>query len=76
MAEAPPHLDLAADDAAPALARLDEPYRSCVLAGSGQDAAGDPWYGWNLARSRAQAVTGAAGVPVSPRWPPASPCRS
>jgi Domain of unknown function (DUF4173) len=46
-------------DAAPALARLPEPYRSCVLAGTsaggpapGEAAADDdlPWTSWNLAR--------------------------
>jgi Domain of unknown function (DUF4173) len=45
-------------DAAPTLARLPEPYRSCVLAGppAGRPAPGDataddlPWTSWNLAR--------------------------
>jgi hypothetical protein len=41
-------------DAVPALDRLPEPERSCVLAGRTQ--ANDPWFGWNLSRSRADAL--------------------
>jgi uncharacterized membrane protein len=41
-------------DAVPALDRLPEPMRSCVLAGRSVD--DDPWYGWNRARSRADAL--------------------
>jgi hypothetical protein len=39
------------DDAVPALQRLPEPARSCVL--DGRRVQDDPWNGWNLARSRA-----------------------
>jgi hypothetical protein len=41
-------------DAVPALDRLPEPQRSCVL--SQQTTKPDPWYGWNLARSRADHI--------------------
>ncbi|WP_053175591.1 DUF4153 domain-containing protein [Nonomuraea sp. SBT364] len=50
--------DLGAE-AVPALDRLPEPQRSCVLAdvveANGLDEP-DPWNGWNLARSRARAL--------------------
>jgi hypothetical protein len=50
--------DLGAE-AVPALDRLPEPQRSCVLAdvvkANGLDRA-DPWNGWNLARSQARAL--------------------
>ena len=39
----------------------------------------DPWYGWNLAarsRSRGRSRGRRRESPVSPRWPPASPCPS
>jgi|1186.fasta_scaffold58294_2 CheY-like chemotaxis protein len=62
------------EDAVPALADLPEPVRGCVLAARMPVPGDDPWYGWNLARSRAAAVPGVN--PVSPRWPPASPCPS
>jgi hypothetical protein len=68
------------EDAVPALADLPEPVRSCVLAARAPVPDDDPWYGWNLARSRAAAVPGvvvgslAVGA-VSPRWTPtASSC--
>ena len=41
-------------DAVPALNRLPEPLRSCVLGDQAMDE--DPWYAWNLARSRAKAL--------------------
>ena len=54
------------DDAVPALDRLEEPYRSCVLGWMPRDGRADPWYGWNLARSRADGVESArpSTVPV------------
>ncbi|MGW2152453.1 DUF4153 domain-containing protein [Nonomuraea sp. NPDC001699] len=64
--------DLGAE-AVPALDRLPEPQRSCVLAdvvrANGLDRA-DPWNGWNLARARARDLL--AERPVD-RW---SPCPS
>jgi hypothetical protein len=45
------YLAVLSADAVPALSRLPEPLRSCVLAG--QTVANDPWFGWNLSRSRA-----------------------
>jgi hypothetical protein len=48
------YLSLLSADAVPALDRLPEPLRSCVLAD--QRPADDPWAGWNLSRSRADAV--------------------
>jgi hypothetical protein len=55
------------DDAVPALDRLKEPYRSCVLGWMPRDGRTDPWYGWNLARSRAEALRLAepSAVPVA-----------
>jgi hypothetical protein len=41
-------------DAVPALDRLPEPERSCALAGHA--VTHDPWFGWNLSRSRANDV--------------------
>ncbi len=54
------------DDAVPALDRLEEPYRSCVLGWMPRDGRADPWYGWNLARSRADGIESArpSTVPV------------
>ncbi|MFI6178902.1 DUF4153 domain-containing protein [Nonomuraea sp. NPDC051191] len=64
--------DLGAE-AVPAIDRLPEPQRSCVLAdvvrANGLDRA-DPWNGWNLARARARDLL--AERPVD-RW---SPCPS
>ena len=45
------YLSTLSADAVPALDRLPEPERSCAL--SGQSPSHDPWFGWNLARSRA-----------------------
>jgi hypothetical protein len=41
-------------DAVPALARLPEPQRTCVLRDRARDE--DPWFAANLARSRARGV--------------------
>jgi hypothetical protein len=49
-----PYLALLSEDAVPALYRLPEPQRSCALAG--RTVTDDPWYGWNLSRSRADAL--------------------
>jgi len=51
-------------DAVPALSRLPEPMRSCVLAG--RPAAKDPWFGWNLSRSRADEILHSKPVLTSP----------
>jgi len=50
------YLRLLSDDAVPALSRLPEPLRSCVL--RARTVGGDPdgWAGWNLARHRAGRV--------------------
>lgn len=49
-----PYLAALSADAVPALYRLPEPQRSCVLAGRTQ--AHDPWFDWNLSRSRADTL--------------------
>lgn len=43
-------------DAAPALAQLPEPYRSCALSWMIRDLNGNPdqWYSWNLSRAHAR----------------------
>ncbi len=69
------------DDAVPAFAALDPATRACVLERRTPVPVDDPWYGWNLARSRAAAVPGVVtaddtGAYVTPRRPPASPCPS
>jgi hypothetical protein len=48
------YLQALSADAVPALSRLPESKRACVLAG--RPAADDPWFGWNLSRSRADAL--------------------
>ncbi|GAA1824321.1 hypothetical protein GCM10009682_50680 [Luedemannella flava] len=55
------HLDAAylarlSADAVPAIDRLPEPARTCVLERVTRDLRGgsDPWYGWNLGRERAR----------------------
>ena len=65
------YLSTLSDDALPELARLPEPYRSCAL-GLHRVGEPDPWYGWNLARTRAAAVAGPLTPPSQPAWP----CRS
>jgi hypothetical protein len=42
-------------DAAPALAKLPEPYRSCALSWMIRDLRNNPdqWYSWNLSRAQA-----------------------
>jgi hypothetical protein len=65
---APKSLDTAylsqlSDDAVPALYRLPEPQRSCVLAG--RTPTEDPWFGWNLSRSRANELL-IAQPPIDP----------
>ncbi|MEV0382092.1 DUF4153 domain-containing protein [Nonomuraea sp. NPDC050643] len=64
--------DLGAE-AVPALDRLPEPQRSCVLAGvvaaNGLDRP-DPWNGWNLARSQARELLADRPVGKDLRCPP------
>jgi two-component system sensor histidine kinase BaeS len=48
------YLQALSADAVPALSRLPESKRACVLAG--RPAADDPWFGWNLSRTRADAL--------------------
>lgn len=69
------------DDAVPELARLPEPWRTCVFEARRPVPVDDPWYGWNWARSRAAAVPGIvdeqnAASRFNPLRPSASPCRS
>jgi len=67
------YLSSLSDDAVPALDRLPEPLRSCVLAGRvvlpGRAAASAPWYAANLSRSRAADVL--RRRPPAPSWPSA-----
>ena len=52
----PYYLQQLSDDAVPALSRLPEPLRSCLLAARYPSSGGDGWAGWNLARHRAAGV--------------------
>ncbi|WP_226898888.1 DUF4153 domain-containing protein [Nonomuraea phyllanthi] len=64
--------DLGAE-AVPALDRLPEPQRSCVLAdviAANELASPDPWNGWNLDRARARALLAEHPVVRSPQCPP------
>jgi two-component system sensor histidine kinase BaeS len=51
------------DDAVPALSRLPEPLRTCVLAGREASA---PWYAVNVSRVRARQVLESLGGPFPP----------
>ncbi|HYY11489.1 MAG TPA: DUF4173 domain-containing protein [Kineosporiaceae bacterium] len=68
------------DDAVPAMGRLSGVLRDCVLAQHGPVPVDDPWYGWNLGRSRAAAVPGvllgsaARTVYADGVWAPDGPC--
>ncbi|MFI6734057.1 DUF4153 domain-containing protein [Nonomuraea sp. NPDC050451] len=65
--------DLGAE-AVPALDKLPEPQRSCVLAdvvAANGLARPDPWNGWNLDRARARAVLAARPIDKSVQCPPA-----
>ncbi|MFI7126895.1 DUF4153 domain-containing protein [Nonomuraea sp. NPDC050153] len=65
--------DLGAE-AVPALDKLPEPQRSCVLAdvvAANGLSRPDPWNGWNLDRARARAVLAARPVDKSVQCPPA-----
>lgn len=55
------------DDAAPAIDALDEPLRSCLLMGTGQETE-DDWLSWSWGRQRARGIE--PEVPV-PSWCPA-----
>ncbi len=54
-------------DAVPALDRLPEPYRSCVLLRLGTREE-DPWYALNLGRERARAILARHPVRTDPSW--------
>ncbi|OLB78161.1 MAG: hypothetical protein AUI14_14300 [Actinobacteria bacterium 13_2_20CM_2_71_6] len=57
-------------DAIPAIARLPEPYRSCVLAGmADRPSTVDRWYAFNAGRRTARAILAARPVPKD-----AQPC--
>ncbi|MBB5777565.1 DUF4153 domain-containing protein [Nonomuraea jabiensis] len=65
--------DLGAE-AVPALDKLPEPQRSCVLAdvvAANGLSRPDPWNGWNLDRARARAVLAARPIDKSVQCPPA-----
>ncbi|MEU6778257.1 DUF4153 domain-containing protein [Nonomuraea angiospora] len=65
--------DLGAE-AVPALDKLPEPQRSCVLAdvvAANGLSRPDPWNGWNLDRARARAVLAARPIVKSAECPPA-----
>ncbi|MFG6201972.1 DUF4153 domain-containing protein, partial [Nonomuraea sp. JJY05] len=65
--------DLGAE-AVPALDKLPEPQRSCVLADvvrANGLSRPDPWNGWNLDRARARAVLAARPIDKSVQCPPA-----
>jgi hypothetical protein len=64
------YLSTLSDDAVPALDRLPEPDRSCVLGGILQARpSSSPWTSANLARARAQDVLEARPVGACSRFP-------
>ncbi|MDQ1288052.1 MAG: hypothetical protein QG622_1617 [Actinomycetota bacterium] len=58
------YLGALSDDAVPALKRLPEPLRTCVLAGRSATA---PWYAANVSRLRARNVLESLGGPIPER---------